>query len=89
MTALWTDLVDWAYHRHENVLSWYVRPLFLLPLAWFAHRRSGWGIAATLVALATSMAWFPRLNGPTRTSRRSCASSESGWVGTGRRAGWR
>ncbi len=31
----------------------------LLPLAWFAYRRSGWGIAATLVALSTSMAWFP------------------------------
>lgn len=50
---------DWVWSRHANVLSWYVRPLFLLPLAWFAYRRSGWGIAATLVALVTSMAWFP------------------------------
>jgi hypothetical protein len=50
---------DWVWDRHANVLSWYVRPLFLVPLAWFAFRRSGWGIAATLVALATSMAWFP------------------------------
>ena len=49
----------WAYDRHGNVLSWYIRPLFLLPLAWFAYRRSGWGIAGTLVALATSMVWFP------------------------------
>lgn len=56
MDALW----DWVWSRHANVLSWYIRPLFLLPLAWFAYRRSGWGIAATLVVLATSMAWFPQ-----------------------------
>jgi hypothetical protein len=48
----------WAWERHANVLSWYIRPLFLIPLAWFAYRRSGWGIAGTLVALATSMFWF-------------------------------
>jgi len=47
----------WA--RHHNVLSWYVRPLFVLPLAYFSYRRSLFGIALTLVALATSMFWFP------------------------------
>ncbi|WP_052401262.1 hypothetical protein [Muricoccus aerilatus] len=52
-------LGEWAWARHHNVLSWYVRPLFLLPFCFFAWRRSGLGIAATLVALATSMAWFP------------------------------
>ena len=50
---------DWAWARHHNVLSWYVRPLFLLPLAWSAHRRSPVGIATTLVAPATSTFWFP------------------------------
>ncbi len=59
ITDYLADFGDWAYDRHGNVLSWYIRPLFLLPLAWFAHRRSGWGIAGTLVALATSMSWFP------------------------------
>jgi hypothetical protein len=54
-----SELWEWAWQRHHNELSWYVRPLFLLPLAWFAYRRSGWGVAATLVALATSMFWFP------------------------------
>jgi hypothetical protein len=49
----------WAWARHHNVLSWYVRPLFLLPLAWSAHRRSPVGIATTLVAPATSTFWFP------------------------------
>ena len=56
---LLADFGDWAFDRHANVLSWYIRPLFLLPLAWFAYRRSGWGIAGTLVALATSIFWFP------------------------------
>ena len=49
----------WAWARHHDVSSWYVRPLFLLPLAWSAHRRSPAGIAVTLVALATSTFWFP------------------------------
>lgn len=59
MQEWWTDVAAWAWERHHNVLSWYVRPLFLLPFCWFAHRRNGWGIAATLLALVTSMAWFP------------------------------
>jgi hypothetical protein len=49
----------WAWERHHNVLSWYVRPLFVLPLAYFSYKRSLSGIALTLVALATSMFWFP------------------------------
>jgi hypothetical protein len=53
------ELASWAWDRHHNVLSWYIRPLFLLPYCWFAYRRSATGIAVTLVALATSMAWFP------------------------------
>jgi hypothetical protein len=59
MIEILQEVVAWAWARHHNILSWYIRPLFLLPLAWFAWRRSGWGIAATLVALVTSMAWFP------------------------------
>jgi hypothetical protein len=49
----------WAWERHHNVLSWYIRPLFLLPFCYFAYRRSLFGITITLVALATSMFWFP------------------------------
>jgi hypothetical protein len=51
--------LSWAWERHHNVLSWYIRPLFLLPLAYFAYRRSLSGIVLTLVAIATSMFWFP------------------------------
>jgi hypothetical protein len=36
-----------------------VRPLFFLPFCYFAYRWSLWGIALTLLALVTSMFWFP------------------------------
>lgn len=53
------DLAAWAWARHHNEWSWYVRPLFLIPYCWFAWRRSAAGLALTLLLLATSMAWFP------------------------------
>jgi hypothetical protein len=58
-TASTDEFVAWAWARHHNVLSWYVRPLFFLPFCYFAYRRSLWGIVLTLLALATSMFWFP------------------------------
>ncbi len=36
-----TDLLDWAWQRHHNPLSWYVRPLFLIPFAFFAWAKLG------------------------------------------------
>ena len=50
---------DWAFARHHNVASWYIRPLFLVPFALAAYRRSMAGIFATVFLLATSMFWFP------------------------------
>ena len=58
-TGTLDGFLSWAWARHHNVLSWYVRPLFILPLAYFSYRRSLSGIVLTLVALATSMFWFP------------------------------
>lgn len=52
------DFFAWAWARHHNILSWYIRPLFLIPYCAFAYRRSVLGIALTIVALATSMFWF-------------------------------
>lgn len=48
----------WAFTRHQNPLSWYIRPLFLLPLCFFAYNRSLAGIFGTILALLTSMIWF-------------------------------
>jgi hypothetical protein len=53
------ELVAWAWGRHHNVLSWYIRPLFFLPFCFFAYKRSLSGMILTLLALTTSMAWFP------------------------------
>jgi hypothetical protein len=53
------EYVAWAWERHHNVLSWYIRPLFFLPFCFFAYKRSLSGMLLTLVALATSMSWFP------------------------------
>jgi hypothetical protein len=39
---------DWAYARHQNQLSWYIRPLFLIPFCYFAYKRSLAGISATI-----------------------------------------
>ncbi len=30
---LLNDILAWAWGRHHNILSWYIRPLFILPLA--------------------------------------------------------
>jgi hypothetical protein len=53
------EFMEWAWSRHHNILSWYVRPLFFLPFCFFAYRRSLFGIVLTIIALATSMFWFP------------------------------
>jgi hypothetical protein len=56
--------LSWAWARHHNILSWYIRPLFLLPFCYFAYRRSVKSIALTLLALATSKFWFPEPEQP-------------------------
>lgn len=58
------EFLAWACMRHHNLLSWYIRPLFLIPFCYFAYRRSWKGIAFTLIALATSIFWFPAPQNP-------------------------
>jgi len=50
---------NWAFKRHHNVLSWYIRPLFIIPMVVFAFKKSYTGIFASIFALFTSMFWFP------------------------------
>ncbi|MCY9065819.1 hypothetical protein [Bacillus inaquosorum] len=53
------DILDWAFRRHLNPLSWYIRPLFLLVLVYAAYKRSWKGIVITFVLMMSSMVWFP------------------------------
>lgn len=50
---------EWAFKRHQNVLSWWIRPLMLIPFALAAWFRSWPFIWLSLIALFTSMFWFP------------------------------
>lgn len=53
------DFWTWAWTRHANLLSWLVRPLFFLPLAYYSYKRNVAGIVSVIIATATSMYWFP------------------------------
>lgn len=53
------DFLTWAWARHHNILSWYIRPLFIIPFVYFSYKRSWKGMLLTIIALATSMFWFP------------------------------
>ena len=55
---LFDAFLSWAWARYHSTLSWYIRPLFLLPFCYYAYRRSINGIVLTLLALASSMFWF-------------------------------
>lgn len=54
------DFFNWAYGRHQNQLSWYIRPLFLIPFCYYAYKRSWAGILGTVFLMLTSMFWFPK-----------------------------
>jgi len=64
LSELVSDLLAWIWARHHNELSWYVRPLFLLPFCYFAYRRSLLGILVTLLVFPTSLFWFPAPENP-------------------------
>jgi hypothetical protein len=53
------DFLAWVWARHHNILSWYVRPLFIIPFVYFAYRRSWKGLVLTLLLFPTSLFWFP------------------------------
>ena len=53
------DFLNWAWARHHNPLSWYIRPLFILPFCYFAYKKSVRGMVLTVVAVTSSMFLFP------------------------------
>ena len=52
----------WAFQRHYNILSWYIRPLFIIPIIWSAYKKLFSGIAISIFCLFTSMFWFSKPN---------------------------
>lgn len=58
---------SWAFARHHNLWSWYIRPLMIIPIIFFAFKRSFAGITAAIFTLFTSMVWFPE---PVETNER-------------------
>jgi len=55
-----TSFFEWAFERHKNQLSWYIRPLFIIPFCYYAYKRSWAGVMGSMFAVMTSMFWFPR-----------------------------
>ncbi|MDA0566857.1 hypothetical protein LG943_21440 [Streptomonospora sp. S1-112] len=53
------DFLTWAWPRHLNPLSWYIRPLFFLPIAYFCWTHRPWWLAVTITAMLSSFFWFP------------------------------
>ena len=54
------EFFNWAYERRQNQISWYIRPLFLIPFCYSAYKRSWTGILGTMFLILTSMFWFPK-----------------------------
>lgn len=53
------EFLEWAFARHHNQLSWFIRPFFIIPFCIFALKRCFSGISFTLFCIITSMFWFP------------------------------
>lgn len=34
------DFFTWAFSRHQNILSWYIRPLFIIPIVIGAYKQN-------------------------------------------------
>jgi hypothetical protein len=76
------QLLEWAWARHHNPWSWYIRPLFILPFCYFAWRRSLSGVVLTVLATLTSIAWFPAPETPSPEALRYL-EVERRWLSSG------
>ena len=52
------DLGEWIWDRHQNLFSWYSRPLFIIPACYYAYQRKLGYVLGFLALLATSLFWF-------------------------------
>lgn len=76
------EVAAWTWARHHNMLSWYIRPLLLLPFCFFAYRRSRVGIGLVLLSFATSWFWFPAPARPDPRVIEMLAAERAYWTGT-------
>ncbi|MBL1409949.1 hypothetical protein [Sphingobacterium faecale] len=53
------ELLEWAFQRHLNPLSWYIRPIFLILLCYVAYKRRLFWILILFLVMMSSMVWFP------------------------------
>lgn len=61
VTAMTSEtFLSWVFERHQNQISWFIRPVFLIPFCFFAFKRSWSGISITIFCLFTSMCWFDK-----------------------------
>lgn len=60
LMAVNREFFEWTFMRHQNTLSWYIRPIFLIPICYFSYRRNPLGIAITIFLMFTSMFWFSK-----------------------------
>lgn len=61
VTAMASEtFLSWGFERHQNQMSWFIRPVFLIPFCFFAYKRSWTGISVTIFCLFTSMFWFAK-----------------------------
>lgn len=52
------NIGEWIWHRHQNLFSWYSRPLFIIPACYYAYRRKIGFVISILIILGTSLFWF-------------------------------
>lgn len=52
------EMGAWVWERHQNQFSWYSRPLFVIPAAYYAYHRKVWHVVGFMALLATSLFWF-------------------------------
>lgn len=61
VTAMTSEtFLSWVFERHQNQMSWFIRPVFLIPFCFFAYKRSWTGVSITIFCLFTSMFWFSK-----------------------------
>ena len=54
-----SDMGAWVWGRHQNLFSWYSRPLFIIPAAYYAYCHKPWHVVGFMALLTTSLFWFP------------------------------